>query len=192
MNWRNLPEHEYFLYARSYHVAAKKLARTLDLDHGPLADLDLCPVLSMYRHSIELHLKVIVLGEGGNFLPSRPDVLSVHKTRSLSWLAQFVIQIVSALKWEEEFNAEGIDSLADFKVVIEEANGLDPAYHSFRCPAGPDRPERLRSTVLAYLRRLDAMVELLERTADGLAAEWDLRTHPASNPEWPDGMPSIQ
>ena len=103
MNWRNLPEHDYFLFARAYHSAAKKLAGMLDVDPGPIPEFDFCPVLSAYRHAIELHLKVIVLGDGGKFLATRPDELSVHKTKSLSWLAQFVTQIVTTLRWEEEF-----------------------------------------------------------------------------------------
>jgi hypothetical protein len=103
MNWRNIPEDDFFLLARSYHLAAKRLAGTLGLDGGPIADFDAGPVLSMYRRAVELHLKVLVLGDGGNFLPTKPDELSVHKTRSLSWLAQFVIKIVTTLKWEDEF-----------------------------------------------------------------------------------------
>jgi len=47
----------------------------------------------MYRHALVLHLKALVLGEGGNFLATRPDALSAHKTHSVSWLAQFVCQI---------------------------------------------------------------------------------------------------
>lgn len=192
MNWQNLPDHDYFLYARSYAVAAKKLARTLDLNPGPIPEFDISPVLSMYRHAIELHLKVIVLGDGGNFLATRPDELTVHKTRSLSWLAQFVVQIVTRLKWEEEFKIEGIESLADFKAVIEEANAIDPAFDAFRCPADPGGPEMLKSTVLEFVRRLGTLVELLERTADGLAAEWDLRSEAIPDSDWPGGKPTIQ
>jgi hypothetical protein len=176
MNWRNLAEHDYFLHARSYHAAAKKLARALDLDAGPIPGFDLCPLVSMYRHAVEPHLKVIVLGEGGNFLENKPDELSVHKTRSLSWLAQFVVQIVTNLKWEDEFKTEGIENLADFKAVIEEANGIDAPFQAFRCPDDSERPEAVKSTVLDFVHRLDALLELLERTADGLAAEWDLRS----------------
>ena len=95
-------------------------------------------MLSAYRHAIELHLKVIVLGDGGNFLTIKPDELSVHKTRSLSWLAQFVVQIVTNLKWEEEFKTGGIENLADFKAVIEEANGINAPFQAFRC----QRPSR--------------------------------------------------
>lgn len=195
MNWRKLPEHDYFLLARSYHVAAKKLVRSLDLDPGLIPDFDLCPLLSLNRHAIELHLKDMVLGDGGNFLPARPDPLSVHKTRSLSWLAQFAVQIVTALRWEAEFQVKGINGLTEFKALIEEANTIDPPFQAFRCPAAA-RPEMLKSTVLEFTSRLDALVELLEQTSDGLAAEWDLRTNPTA-PEagWPDDggfEPTIQ
>jgi hypothetical protein len=148
---------------------------------------------SGYRHAVELYLKVIAHGDGGKFLATRPDELSVHKTRSLSWLAQFVVQIVTTLRWEEEFRTEGVNDLAEFKAVIEETNGIDPAFDAFRCPANPEHPEAVKSTVLEFVRRLDALVELLERTADGLAAEWDLRSDPtAPNTEWPGGKPTIQ
>jgi hypothetical protein len=190
MNWRNLHEHDYFLFARSYNTAAKKLARTLDLDSGPIPDFDLCPVLSAYRHAVEIHLKVIVLGEGGNFLAKRPDELSVHKTRSLSWLAQFVVQIVTNLKWEDEFKTEGIESIAAFQAVIEEANQIDPTFHAFRSPAieGPDAVTgTLRDAVVAFVRRLDALIGILESTADALAAEWDLRSGTAPDDQGDDG-----
>lgn len=190
VNWRNLPGHDYFLFARAYHSAAKKLARMLD--PGPVPEFDLCPILSAYRHAIELHLKVIVLGEGGKFLATRPDELSVDKTRSLSWLAQFVTQIVTTLRWEEEFKIEGIESLADFNAVIEEANGIDPASDAFRCPADSE-PGAVKSAVVDFVRRLDDVVELLAQTADSLAAEWDLRSDPtALDPDGPGGKTTIQ
>lgn len=192
VNWRNLHGHDYFLFARAYHSAAKKLARMLDVDPGPIPEFDLCPILSAYRHAIELHLKVIVLGEGGKFLAIRPDELSIEKTRSLSWLAQFVTQIVTTLRWEEEFKTEGIESLADFKAVIEEANEIDPAFDPFRCPVD-FQPEAVKSAVVDFVRRLDDVVELLAQTADSLAAEWDLRSDPtALDPDWPGGKPTIQ
>jgi hypothetical protein len=193
MEWRNLHEHDYFLYARSFHTSAKKLARMLDDDPSPIADFDLCPVLSAYRHALELHLKVIVLGEGGNFLATKPDELSVHKTRSLSWLAQFVVQIVTALHWEAEFRTEGINDLSGFKAVIAEANQIDAPFHAFRCPTDPERPEIGKSAVLTFVHGLDALVELLAQTADALAAEWDLRSDTtALDTDWPCGNPTIQ
>lgn len=192
MNWRNLDVGDYFLYARSFHVAAKTLARTLGNNPGPIPDFDLCPVLSAYRHAVELHLKVILLGEGGNFLATRPDELSVHKTRSLSWLAQFVAQIVTTLEWEEEFRAEGIHDLADFKAAVAETNEIDPTFQAFRCPANPEHPETAKSTVLEFVGRLDVLVDLLAQTADSLAAEWDLRSDAAILEDGNDFNPTIQ
>lgn len=192
LTWRNLPEHDYFLFARSYHSAARTLARTLDLDPGPNPNFDLCPVLSMYRHAVELSLKLVVLGEGSNFLKAKPDHLSVHKTRSLPWLAQFVVQIVTNLKWEEEFKTEDIETLADFKAVIEEASGIDAPFQVFRCPADSEPPDAVKVTILDFVRRLDALIGLLEQTADALAAEWDLRSHPVREGDSPSGKPTVQ
>ncbi|MBI4877213.1 MAG: hypothetical protein HY822_21475 [Acidobacteria bacterium] len=178
MNWRNVPERDLWLYARSFHTAAKKLAGALELeaDSGLMSDFDPCPVVLMYRHAVELHLKSLVLGEGGNFLATKPDHLSVCKTHSVSWLAQFVCQIVIALKWENEFRCEGVGNLADFKAIIEEINSVDPGY-AFRCPGrteGPGSvPGQLAFSVREFARRMDAILELLDSTADALAATWD-------------------
>lgn len=178
MNWRNLPECDYFLYARSYHTAAKNLIRMLDVDPDPVSEYDLCPILSMYRHAIELHLKIIVLGKGANFLVTKPDELSVHKTRSLSWLAQLVMQIVTALRWEAKFTTDGINDLAEFKKLLTEANEFEVMYQAFRGPVRPERPEALKSAILDYVRRLDALIALLQHTADALVAEWHFRQDP--------------
>ena len=155
----------------------------LQLGSNPLADSDISPVVFMYRHALELHLKALVLFEGGNFLATKPDALSVHKTHSVSWLAQFVCQIITALKWEEEFKCEGIGSLGDFKTVIEELNAVDPGSYVFRLPVKAEGQEAVSSggkvTIREFAVRMDALLELLDSTADALAAEWDMRSEAA-------------
>jgi hypothetical protein len=109
----------------------------------------------------------------------------------LSWLAQFVCQIVTALKWEGEFRCEGIETLGDFKAVIEEVNSVDPGFYTFRCPVDP-RSER---SVGEFVKKMDAVIGLLESTADALAAEWDLRSGgELTEAEWDGGgfEPTIQ
>ncbi len=147
------------------------LAESFRPDGNALGDCDAFPVVFMYRHAIELRLKSIVLGEGGNFLATKPDPISVSKSHSVSWLAQFVCQIVTALKWEQEFKCEGVETLADFKAIIEEINSVDPGSYSLRCPVDL----KSKSSVMEFARRIDAVVSLLESTGDALAAEWDLR-----------------
>jgi hypothetical protein len=125
-NRHNAPEQDLWLFARSFHTAAKKLAEAPEFNCGPFTDFAVsCPVVYLYRHALELHLKAIVLGEGGSFLATKPDPLSIYKTHSVAWLGQFVCQIVTALKWEPEFRCVGIDSLDDFKAVVEELNAVE-------------------------------------------------------------------
>ena len=175
----SIPAADLFLYARSFHTAAKKLAGLLQLDTSQSADSDVSPVVFIYRHAVELHLKAVVLGDGGNFLATKPDALSIHKTHSVSWLAQFVCQIITAVKWEKEFRCEGIESLADFKAAVEELNAVDPGSYVFRLlvrAEGHDTaPGRGNLTIGDFARRMDALLELLDSTADALAAEWDTR-----------------
>ena len=179
-NWHNLPEQDLWLYARSFHNAAKALAGAFDLDSGQVTDFDVSPVVFIYRHAVELHLKALVLGEGGNFLKSKPDALSVHKTHSVPWLAQFVVQIITAVRWKKEFRCEGIEDLADFKAVIEELNAVDPGSYVFRLPVSAEADDsltgRAKLTIREFGRKMDALLELLDSTADALAAEWDLRS----------------
>jgi hypothetical protein len=183
-NWRNVPERDLWLYARSFHSAAKKLAGTFEVDSEPMSDFDPCPVVFMYRHAVELHLKALVLGEGGNFLATKPDHLSVYKTHSVSWLAQFVCQIVIGLKWEMEIRCEGVENLIDFKAIIEEINSVDPGY-AFRCPGKTEVPgsvsSQLAFSVREFSRRMDAILELLDSTADALAATWEMQAGEAAS-----------
>ena len=93
-SWHNGGDIEIDLYARSLHKAAKTLIETLDLEPNPKTAWDACPVILLYRQAVELHLKALV-GEGGNFLPSPTDSITLYKTHSLRWLAQIVCQIGS-------------------------------------------------------------------------------------------------
>jgi hypothetical protein len=166
---RNIPEQDLWLFARSSHAAAKNLAEAADLHSGPFTPLAACPVVFMYRHALELYLKAIVLAEGGNFLKTRPDRISIGKTHSVSWLAQFVCQIVTALGWQEEFKCQGIENLDDFKAIIESVNEVDPGQYVFRFPGEPEAQASFN--VRKFARRMDALLELLDSTADALAAE---------------------
>jgi hypothetical protein len=177
-SWHNGGDVEIGFYARSLHEAAKKLIVNLDLEPNLKTAWDACPVVLLYRQAVELQLKSLV-GEGSNFLPSPTDPLSLAKTHSLRWLAQIVCQIIRAVKWENEFKREGISSLADFSALVDEFEELDPVAIAMR--PGNRRPNFLvpdqlqPPNVVRFAKRLDALLDLLAATADGLAAEWDLQ-----------------
>src|SRR5271157_2694172 len=126
-----------YLHAQPFHKAAKALAAVFQAGDHLFAQANASPVVFMYRHALELYLKAIVLGDGGNFLAAKPDPISVGKTHSVSWLAQFVCQIVTSLKWQKEFRCEGVESLADFKAVVESVAD-DPGSYVFRSPVAAD------------------------------------------------------
>jgi hypothetical protein len=177
-HWHNGGDIEIGFYARSLHKAAKTLIETLDLEPNPKTAWDACPIILLYRQAVELHLKALV-GEGGNFLPSPTDSITLYKTHSLRWLAQIVCQIIKAVRWESEFRCEGVASLADFSALVSELEALDPvavAVHSRSRSRDGSVPHQLRPpNVVQFAKKLDGVLDLLDSTADALAATWDQR-----------------
>src|SRR5258705_10525799 len=58
-HWHNGGDIEIGFYARSLHRAAKSLVASLDLQPNPKTAWDACPVVLLYRQSVELHLKAL-------------------------------------------------------------------------------------------------------------------------------------
>ena len=197
-SWHNGGDIEIGFYARSCHKAAKKLIATLDQEPNQKTAWDACPVVLLYRQAVELHLKFLI-GDASNFLPSPTDPLTLAKTHSLRWLAQIVCQIIKACKWEAEFKRDGIFSLADFSALVNELEELDPVAVAMRL--GNRRrdglvPSQLQMpNVVRFAKRLDALLDLLAATADGLAAAWDLQQEGIGEADFGGGddfTPTIQ
>jgi hypothetical protein len=155
-------------------------------------------VILLYRQAVELQLKSLV-GEGGNFLPSPTNPITLYKTHSLRWLAQIVCQIVKTVRWENEFKCEGVVSLADFSALVNEVETLDPVSCAVRSSTrGRDGsvPDQLEpSNVVQFAKKLDALLDLLDATADALAATWDQRTEVSGEEKFHAGddiEPTIQ
>jgi hypothetical protein len=175
-SWHGDGDIEIRQYTRSIQSAAKTLVGSLDLDQNSRTDWDAAPVVLLYRQALELHLKLLV-GEGSGFLPSPTDPISLSTTRSLRWLAQIVGQIVRAVGWESEFKCEGASSLAEFTALVNEVEIFDPVARIVRSSRNPQSVSEFYRTfdIFNFSRRLDAVLNLLDSTADALAAEWDLR-----------------
>jgi hypothetical protein len=178
-HWHYGGEIEIGFYARSLHKAAKKLIATLDLEPNPKTAWDACPVIVLYREAVELQLKSLV-GEGCNLLKERTDPISLYKTHSLRWLAQIVCQIIKAVRWDGEFKCDGVSSLADFSALVSELEALDPVavavFPGNRRPDGWVPDQLLPPNVVQIAKRLDALLDLLDSTADALAAMGDQLT----------------
>jgi hypothetical protein len=143
-----------------------------------------CPILWLYRQSLELHLKALV-GEGSNFLKSKTDPISLYQTHSLRWLAQIVCQVIKAVGWESEFVCEGISNLAGFSSLINEIESLDPVSCATSFANARDRGWASRTfqkiNGAQFAGKLDALLDLLDATTDALAATWN--QHSEHEPE---------
>ena len=175
-NWHNGSDVEIHFYARSLQNAAKTLVEKLDLDQNARADWDGYPVVLLYREALELHLKALV-GEGSSFLKTRTDPISLSRTHSLRWLAQIVCQIIRVVKWESDFKCDGVANLADFSVLVNEVESFDPVTRAIRSSSagGKGSVSQFYRTfnVVQFAKRMDALFDLLDVTADALAATWD-------------------
>jgi hypothetical protein len=175
--WHNGADVEIILYAQSLQNAAKTLVEKLDLEPNPKTAWDACPVIYLYRQAVELSLKVLV-GEGINFLKSPVDHITLSKTHSLRWLAQLVCQIIKKVKWDSEFKCEGVASLADFSALVAELEALDPVSCAVRSGGrsrdGSVPPQLEPPKVVRLAGKLDALLDLLNAAADGLAATVDM------------------
>jgi hypothetical protein len=172
-SWHNGADAEIHLYARSLRKAAKALVEKLELDQQARTDWDAGPVVLLYRHALELHLKALV-GEGSNFLKSRTDPISLFQTRSLRWLAQIVCQIIRTVGWESDFACDGIACLTDFSAVVSEVDSLDPVTRAIQSSGAVGKgsaSQFYRSfNVVHFARKLDALLDLLDVLTDALAA----------------------
>lgn len=162
-------------YSRSLQKAAKILLDALDEKPNELTAWDAVPILSLYRATVEIHLKGLV-GEGCNFLPVPTDYISIAKTRSLRWLAQITCQIIRTLQWEDEFTCEGVESLEAFGALVNELEMLDPVpFLTLSAARDGSVPRPLQAPQIRRLaERLDRLLNLLSVTADTLAATRDL------------------
>jgi len=196
-SWHNGGDIEIGFYARSLHRAAQNLIANLDLQPNTNTAWDACPVILLYRQSVELHMKALV--DEGSFLKERTDPLSLAKTHSLHWLAQIVCQIIRAVRWESEFKCEGVASLTDFSALVSELEALDPVavaiQSSNRRPDGWVPQQLQPPNVVLFARKLDALLDLLDVTADALAATWDQKEETMAAEMWGgngDVKPTIQ
>jgi hypothetical protein len=178
LNWNIDPIEEFCCYARAFHEAAKALVQALDLDQSPHCDWNACPVVFLYRHSAELYLKGIVLGDGANFLLSTPDPARILKEHSLKKLFALIREIFKVVDWRA-FECEGFSDIGSLESLILELDGVDPGSHAFRYPVNTKGHGSVKRhfnfSVLEFASRMDPALECLDTVDFGLAAEWEVR-----------------
>jgi hypothetical protein len=178
----NEPTTEFGYYGSGVLEAARILARSFSRRHGR-RQIDVLPVLFLYRHSIELLAKAVILS--GNRLMQRGRASRGERDLFASFgrsrhrllpLLDSVRQVFEYAHWEWHWPKSAVESFDDVQRVMEELDTLDPDSFNFRYPTNirgersispPDHLIGVR-TILAVL---DDLAEALDTAVFGLDAE---------------------
>ncbi|PZU95925.1 MAG: hypothetical protein DCE90_10800 [Pseudanabaena sp.] len=144
INWQNSPLSEFGIYAGAYRKAAENLT-TILLAGNSFHDIDPCPIIFLYRHSIELYLKEICL-LGYDLFNLLDKQLLLHgrdleidklwNNHKLSPLVNVLRKISDQLnwKWDLEDSFNHFKNFVDFEAAIAEIDELDSGSYTFRYP----------------------------------------------------------
>jgi len=177
----NAPTDEFGYYGSGFLEAARTLARSFARRHGRRR-IDILPVLFLYRHSIELLAKAVILS--GNRLmqvagagqDERDLFARFGRSRHrLLPLLESIRKVFEYAHWEWHWSKSAIESFDDVQRVLEEIETLDPDSFNFRYPTNirggravsPDHLIGLQTSLAV----LDDLAEALDTAVFGLNAE---------------------
>ncbi len=179
LNWIGAPEHDFPLYARAFHRAGKDLIESMEgYVHNDLQSL---PVVFLYRHSLELYIKGIVitgfeiLSLSGEKVPAKKIVFS-HK---ISSMLSTVERIFRAVGWEGEGETgiKEFQNFNDIKKLVNDIEKIDPGSYSFRYPikknGSSSLPKRFFFNLFDYVDLMDKLLNLLDGACLGLEVMFD-------------------
>ncbi len=139
LNWRGAPDLEFALFAESFHlvgqeaVAALRQNRHFGLDGIPIQDFRAYPIVFLYRHSLELNMKAVILtgspmlSIAGLLADGRCEQLFMHHSPKSYVTLRAGIH---AYGWKWDLGTDQFRSLDDFRRTIAELNEIDAGSHA--------------------------------------------------------------
>jgi hypothetical protein len=173
LNFRGDSVSEFGYYAESFHEAAKYLVDKVEASHG-YSDLDACPIVFMYRHSLELYLKAIVIvGNKISRLKSKKAIneksFMIHEISKLFPIVQKVFKEVG---WEWEEGLGGFEGFQELKGFVDEMESVDPSSFTFRYPANKSGAASVKKNfcfnVIDYAEKMNILLDDLDGVVAGL------------------------
>jgi hypothetical protein len=172
LNWYGDSIDKLDIYAESYRSAARALVERLTDDQ--LRDIGACPVVFLYRVSLELFLKAILIS-GAKLLQQHGEPLEIegilNKDHNLSELWNDLKRLYWELGWK--WDAE----LDVFGRLVREFQHNDPKASYFRYPVKKDGEAALDRNFSFELRnfceRMETLLEFLDGMECGLAGLLD-------------------
>jgi hypothetical protein len=100
-----------------------------------------------------------------------------------------VWKILRAAGLDREFKCEGVSDLADLRAILNDLESPAAGSYTFRYPVaatGPQSPiGHSTFDMMAFAKQIDSILDLLDATADGLAAMSNQRDDPVEEVEVP-------
>jgi hypothetical protein len=175
LNWHGTPEREFSYFAEAYRLVAQEAAEGLrdnphfGVDGIPVEDFRAYPVVFLYRHSLELYMKAVILVGSpmlsikGMAKVDRKRILSIHY---LDELFQNLEGIFKAYGWKWDLGTRHFQTKADFRKTILELHAVDKLSDTFRYPlntkGGASLPSHFRFDLFEFCQVLDGLLAGLE------------------------------
>jgi hypothetical protein len=184
LNWHDEPAKELHLYGEAFWNAAKELLKNEGLDRYPIASFDAAVVVYLYRHALELFLKEILLGRGGDLLSNRPSPKAILDAgHTLTRFLPDIRRIFAECGWDKEFGTGSVKTFDDFIAILDEFEKADPSSFCFRYPINKDLTKTLHShftfSVRQFAETMDEILGTLSGACFGLPEEADARAEAA-------------
>jgi hypothetical protein len=181
LNYGYAAGREFGPYGRAFHQAGRSLAK-LFLEKQGFSDFECVPIVYLYRHSLELHLKGIILA--GNRLMELDgeglsdtqlwELLNGHRLSSLLPQVQNIFRYVD---WGTNIDHGPIKTFADIQAVVADLESVDPSSFTFRYPTDKKGKDSLEHPfgfcVHNFVTIMDPLVHLLGNSVGALEDYWD-------------------
>jgi len=186
LNWVGKPDEELDVYAQAFHEAARHLLRNFgELVVPP--NLQALPIVFLYRHSLELYLKAVILA-GDKHLQwhgqppvSRDDIFTTHRLTDLLRDLERVF-LAADLAWN--FGADHCRTRNQFVAILEEFDAVDPKASNFRYPVDREGqgalPSHFSFDLPSFCVRLDPILECLDGSVTSLDERFQGMTEAAA------------
>lgn len=151
LNWAAEPTDDVIAYARSYRAAANRLRQAEESREFGALDQDACPILFLFRHSLELYLKAVIC---------RAALISVSETELADmlprlWREHSLMRLLAMAEPILEALRRSLPALQfvsdDALRVVDELDRIDPGSYVFRYPVTAKGGASLQHTMLVNI-----------------------------------------
>jgi len=136
LNFNYHASDEFDFYAQAFHSSAVKLVENMSSPHG-FNDLDACPIIFLYRHSLELYLKAIgYIGQTILSLSATSQEITEKSLLGHKLIGFYPIlrKVFSQVGWEWDLDTDGMRSFEDLEELLKDFDSIDEGSYTFRYP----------------------------------------------------------